>query len=261
MSLIGEERKQAILTILNAKGKVKVNELSQQLDVSTETIRRYLDELAQENKLRKVYGGAIQEKNQSVELPHYQREILHAEEKRRIGRKAAEIVEDNDILFIDEGSTTVQMIPFLTSKSNLTVMTNSFPAVSVLIELGRTGQFHGKVIFIGGEVNMTHMRVSGRISEKLMDEFYVDKAFISTEGVTKEMVTSYDTDKGYLSRKLIASARQSIVMADSSKMDHRSYCKICDLQDIDIVISDQPSPPGWQTTLDAVNIAWLVADA
>lgn len=257
MSLAGEERKKSIMAILNEKGKVSASELSLLFEVTTETIRRDLDELEKENKLKKVYGGAVKFKVE-VEPPHYEREFIHAEAKRKIGALAAELIEDNDVIVIDEGSTALQIIHCLESKSNLTILTSSIPALMLLIEHHKRGTFDGKIIFIGGEVNAKHLRVSGAIAEKIMEDFYVNKSFISVDGVSLENgITSYDYDRAVFTKKLMQCSETTIVLADSSKVIKRTVAKIADLKDVHIIVSDQSPPKEWSAALKKKNVRWI----
>ncbi|MBJ6360085.1 DeoR/GlpR family DNA-binding transcription regulator [Paenibacillus sp. GCM10012307] len=257
MSLAGEERRIGIMTLLNEKGKVIASELSQLFEVSTETIRRDLDELEKDNKLKKVYGGAVKFKVE-VEPAHYEREIIRAEAKRKIGFLAAGLIEDNDVIVIDEGSTALQIIHFLDNKHNLTILTSSIPALMLLIEHQKRGIFDGKIIFIGGEVNAKHLRVSGPIAEKIMEDFFVNKSFVSVDGISLEHgVTSYDYDRSFFTRKLINCSETSIVVADHSKIAKRTVAKITDLADIHIVVSDQAPPEEWAAGLDNLNLRWI----
>src|SRR5690554_6935201 len=134
MSLQGEERKQKILSILDNKGKIRVNDLVEELEVSYETIRRYLDEMDKEGQLKKVYGGAMKTQFDQIEAPMHKRNILQLAEKRVIGKLAAKIVKDNDVIAIDEGTTPLQLIRFLEGKKNITVVTNSLQALVQLTE-------------------------------------------------------------------------------------------------------------------------------
>ncbi|BBH22255.1 DeoR family transcriptional regulator [Paenibacillus baekrokdamisoli] len=257
MSLAGEERKRSIMTLLNEKGKVNVSELSQIFDVSTETIRRDLDELEKDNKLKKVYGGAVKFKVE-VEPPHYEREFIHAEAKRVIGALAAELIEDNDVIIIDEGSTALQIIQFLESKRNLTILTSSIPSLISLIDHQKRGLYDGKIIFIGGEVNARHLRVSGPIAEKIMEDFYVNKSFLSVDGISLENgLTSYDLDRALFTRKLIRSSETAILLADSSKIAKRTVAKIMDLPDIHMIVSEEGPPSGWIPSLKEMQIRWI----
>ena len=155
MSLVGEERKGIILEQLNSEGQVKTVDLVKRLNVSSETIRRYLEELEAESRLKRVYGGAVKINIGGEEPSYLKREVLYAEEKRNIGKAAAALVEDNDVIFIDDGTTPLQLIYFLMNKSNLTVLTMSMPALHLLMEYKNKDLFSGDIYLIGGKVNTT----------------------------------------------------------------------------------------------------------
>ncbi|WP_345243906.1 DeoR/GlpR family DNA-binding transcription regulator [Pontibacillus salipaludis] len=261
MSLVAEERKRKIVQLLNDKGKVRVNELAEMLNVSTETIRRHLDDLESEHKLKKVYGGAIRVQLET-ELPHYERTSIRTSEKQVIGRLAAEQVQDHNVIVIDEGSTPLQMIPFLTHKNNLTIMTSSVPALNLLIDYKKKQLIDARVIFIGGEVDADHLRVSGPIAEKIMNDFYVDKAFIATDGVdVRYGITSYDPNKAMFTRKLIEHADETFILADHSKIGQRTYAKMSNLEEIFAVVSDQSAPPNWLGDLEHYQTEWICPEA
>ncbi|MCM3631242.1 DeoR/GlpR family DNA-binding transcription regulator [Paenibacillus glycanilyticus] len=257
MSLAGEERRKRILEMLGIKGKVNVNELSQQFEVTTETIRRDLDDLEKSNKLKKVYGGAVKLKTE-IEPAYNEREIIHAEEKRAIGVLAAGLIEDNDVLVIDEGSTAMQIIHHLKDKHNLTILVCSIPTLTLLLDYQKNGEYDGRTIFIGGEVDPKHLRVSGPISEKMMEDFYVNKSFVSVDGVSLENgLTGYDYERALFTRKLMQCSQTTIVVADSSKIGKRTVARIADLSDVDYVVSNSEPPSGWTEKLQDRGVTWL----
>jgi DeoR family fructose operon transcriptional repressor len=259
VSLIGEERKKSIMDILDIQEKVSVGYLANQLKVTTETIRKYLEELEKENKLKKVYGGAIRLAEEYEEPSYLKREILFYEEKRRIGRKAAEFVQDNDVIAVDEGSTVLQMIGQLVHKRNITICTNSFPVVALINEYAGHNAFDGNVIFLGGTVSLKHMRVSGRLSEKMMGSFYVDKAFISLDGISlKHGLTSLDAEKGMLSVKMMEQAKESYILVDQSKFEVRGLYRMAELDKTRTIISDKDAPEDWKEEISARGIRWIV---
>jgi len=261
MSLVGEERKEYILNLLNYAGKVRTNELVDKLQVSSETIRRYLEELEYEKKLKRVYGGAVKINIDREEPSHFNREVLYAEEKKRIGRTAASLVQDNDVIVIDDGTTTQQIIGYLGNRKNLVVLTNSIPALSLLIEYQNKEHFSGDIYFIGGKVQTKHFRIAGSLAEKMMDNFNVDKAFISIDGIlANKGITSYDPDRALLAKKFIENANESIVLSDHSKIGISTFYKIADLKEVDIVVSDVAPPKDWKSELDAINTNWIIAD-
>ncbi|WP_409344052.1 DeoR/GlpR family DNA-binding transcription regulator [Paenibacillus sp. MBLB4367] len=260
MSLIGEERKAIILNLLNLEGKVKTNDLVERLQVSSETVRRYLEEMEAENKLRKVYGGAIKIKHDREEPSHFKREVMWAEEKRRIGIAAVQMVQDGDVIVIDDGTTPLQMIHFLADVKQLTIITPSVPALSMLVQLQNQGLFNGDVYFIGGKVNAKHYRVTGSIAEKMMSQFHVDKAFISIDGINHKSVTSFDADKSQLTKLFVENADETILLTDHSKIGASTFYKICDLKDIDTVICNVAAPEEWKPELEKKDINWIVAE-
>ena len=257
MSLAGEERKKRIIAMLSRQGKVNVNELAQLFEVTTETIRRDLDDLEKDNKLKKVYGGAVKFKAE-VEPAYYEREVSHAEEKEIIGSLAANLIDDDDVIVIDEGSTAMQIIHHLESKRNLTILVCSIPTLTLLIEYQKRGAFNGRIIFIGGEVNSKHLRVSGPIAEKMMEDFFVNKAFVSVDGVSLEFgMTGFDFERALFTRKLIRSSETAIIVADSSKIGKRTVAKISDLSDAAYIVSNSEPPTGWREALQELGVTWI----
>lgn len=261
LSLAGEGRKREILELLDISGKVKVRELSEMLKVSTETIRRYLEELHEDGKLKKVYGGAIKTSFYNEEPTSIEREIINAEEKNDIGLMAVNIVNDNDVIAIDDGSTPLQLAKNLRNKRNLTILTTSVTSLTVLTDLHYQNLFSGKIIILGGEINTNHHRITGPLTLQMLDNLYVDKYFISADGVSlKEGITGYDYSKGMVTKKLMQHADKSILLIDSTKINKRTHYKMADLADINMVISDKDYPAEWEETLKKNNTKWLVAD-
>ncbi|MBB6671572.1 DeoR/GlpR family DNA-binding transcription regulator [Cohnella nanjingensis] len=260
MSLMGEERKGVILDLLNLEGQVKTFDLVQKLNVSSETIRRYLEELEAENRLKRVYGGAIKINPSNEEPSYLKREVLYAAEKQRIGKLAATLVEDNDVIFLDDGTTPLPMIQYLMNKKHLTVLTISIPALHLLMEYKNKELFSGEIYLIGGKVNTTHSRVTGSIAEKMAGLFHADKAFVSIDGIVLgKGITSFDAERGQLVNRVIENAKQTIVLTDRTKIGLTQLYRTADWRDIDIVISDVEIPKGWEETLEERGVVWMAA--
>ncbi|WP_078412788.1 DeoR/GlpR family DNA-binding transcription regulator [Priestia abyssalis] len=246
MSLLAEERKKRIIELIEQQGKVRVNDLAHDFDVSTETIRRYLEELENEKKLKKVYGGAVKVEPETAEPSMFEREILRIDEKKQIALKAASFIEEGDVVFVDEGSTTLQMVPTFMDISDVTIITNSFPFAARLMAQENKQLFKGELIFLGGHVRSKHFRASGSLAEKMAKEFYTNKAFISVDGIHLESgITSYDLEKCMLSKIFIKNAEKTFVLADQSKIGVKANYKIDSLKNIDHIISDSTAPEGW----------------
>lgn len=113
---------------------------------------------------------------------------------------------------------------------------------------------------MGGRVNAKHYRVGGPFAEKMMKSFYVDKAFLSMDGVLLHKgLTCYDPERAELAKHFIENANESIVLADYSKVGISTLCKVADLKEIDMVISDAAAPEEWNEELQAKGVTWLVA--
>lgn len=259
MSLEGEERKEYILKALNSNGKIKVNLLAKELEVTAETIRRHLDELEREKLLKKVYGGAIKV-SFAHEPPYEERTVYFTEEKISIGKKAAQLVKDNEVIIIDVGTTTLQMVKYILDIKNLTIITSSIAVLETLINYRNNNVFTGRIVFIGGEINPEQLTVSGNLSESFMANFYADKAFISLGGISMDGgLTGYDMNECALTRKVIQHAKQSIALLDHSKIGIRSYYKIADMEDIDAIICDTEVPAEWKDKLSQKDVEWICA--
>ncbi|MFM9280984.1 DeoR/GlpR family DNA-binding transcription regulator [Paenibacillus jiagnxiensis] len=261
MSLIGEERKKIILDILNLEGKVRSADLAKKLKVSNEMIRRYLEDLESEKKLRRIYGGAVKIELEREEQTYLKREVVQVEEKKRIGRAAAELLEDNDVIFIDDGSTTMQIIHYLQNKQNITIIVFSFDILNLLMNYQKEGLFTGQIYLLGGKVTSKYSRVSGGLAESMAENFRVDKAFISVDGfIVDGGITGFDIERGYLIRKIVSLAQLTVIMTDHTKFGGIHPYKVIGLEDIDIIISDVETPSQWAPALSRSNVIWIHAN-
>lgn len=261
MSIEAEKRKREILQMINSKGQVKTAELAAQMGVSTETIRRYFKQLEQDNNLKMVYGGAVKLSFDKKEPDHLKREVLHQQEKNVIARQASNLIEDDDVIAVDEGTTTFQLINYMMYKDNLTVISSSLPLVSELINYKNEELFSGDIILIGGKIDSKHKRSSGSIAVKMMDYFHIDKAFISTSGILNNHgLTAFEIEKGMLSQKYIEQAAESIVMADYSKVGKKKHFKFSSLKAIDKIICEKIYPADWEQSLKRENVEWITAE-
>ncbi|MEB3102185.1 DeoR/GlpR family DNA-binding transcription regulator [Ferviditalea candida] len=258
--MLSEERKRMILDLLQRDGKVSVIPLSRELSVSAETIRRDLDVLEKEGKLHRVYGGATNVRIQGDEPPYIQRQSQFAQEKAQIGRKAAGLIEDGDHVVIDVGTTTLEMARAIQGKKRLTVLTNSFPVASYLMESLKQERFTGRVILLGGELNPQQLSISGELCQQMMKQFRVDKAFISVGGVSlEEGITDYDVHEALMSRMFADAAREAIVLADHSKIGVNTFIRIFPLEAVGTIISDAACPKEWTRHLKKNGVVWIKA--
>jgi len=260
MSLSALERKEYIVNKIHLEGKIRSDELVDTLQVSFETVRRTLEELEKENKLKRVYGGAVKLTLGRMEPGVSQREHLFAPEKDKIGRTCAGLVQDYDVIFIDDGTTTLQMIHYLTNVKQLKVITNSLPALRLLQQYKNRGMLDAEILLLGGVVNTEQDRVTGVLAERMLDLFQADKAFISIDGIQlKKGITGYDAERGSLMRKFIERSEQTIIVTDHSKIGEVKMYKIADMREVDMIICDIEIPEAWAKTLEAYDTSWIHA--
>ncbi|WP_203362596.1 DeoR/GlpR family DNA-binding transcription regulator [Bacillus sp. REN10] len=259
MSVVSEERKRMILEKLEVKGKVRVADLANEFAVSTETIRRYLEDLAKSQKLKKVYGGAVKTSHSPlIEPSMIERKILNIEQKQRIAYKAATFIDDGDVILIDEGSTTLQLVPYLLHIKDLTIITNSFAFANQLISATNKRLFDGEIVFIGGTISSQHFRTAGPMSQEILNHLSFDKAFISVDAVLPSFgISSYDVEKARLSEMMIKQAKETYVLADHSKIGEKGTYKITGLSKIDYILSNQYSPEDWKEYLINHHVKWI----
>lgn len=258
MSLNGEDRKRYILDQVDKKGNVKVKQLADELDVSTESIRQYLIQMEKENKLKRVYGGAVKASYNQVEPSFFSRENINYQAKGKIGKAACELINKHDVVIIDEGSTTLQMVKHLIEIEDITIITNSVAVLSLLIDYDIKSMFQGEIIFLGGKVDSENYRTTGMITERIASHFYADHAFLATEGISMQHgLTSYSAERALLSRKFIECAKQTTVLVDHTKFNKRMYYKISDMKSIDNIVVDKTPPADWN--INEQNLNWIVA--
>ncbi|WP_199616436.1 DeoR/GlpR family DNA-binding transcription regulator [Paenibacillus alkalitolerans] len=260
MSLLSEERKRHILELLDTIGKVHVIPLAERFGVSNETIRRDLDLLENEGKLRRVYGGAVKVQYDNGEPPYQQRQILNFEAKQAIGRRAADLVDDGNTIYMDTGTTIHELARSLKGKKRITVITNSLTAANVLRDSLSQGLFHGKVVILGGEISPDQQSVNGHLCQEMLKNFYVDKAFVSIGGITVSGISDYDMNDSVISRMAISNAKEVIVLADHSKIGIQAFCHIAPLEAVDVIVCDLDHPRAWSQELELKGIVWITAD-
>ncbi|HEY2421531.1 MAG TPA: DeoR/GlpR family DNA-binding transcription regulator [Neobacillus sp.] len=259
MSILLEERHQYILGQLDKEKKVLVASLAQELGVAPETIRRDLDTLESDKKLRRVHGGAVKY-HQTNNEPHFVKKMnLHSEEKAAIGKKAAAFIQDGDTIMIDVGTTTIHLARAISGVKGITVVTHSLAVAEELNFRLENQEFDGKIIVLGGMTNPTQKSIVGAMTCKMLDSFRFDKCFLSCGGVTTEHVSDYDFEECMVSAKMIERSNQVFLLADSSKIDNESFYKMCPLSTVDYIIADEEIPSTWiQKQLDTM-LQWISA--
>ncbi|AKL94834.1 transcriptional regulator, DeoR family [Clostridium aceticum] len=232
--MFAEERKTRILEIVNENDRIEVSDLTQQLQVSESTIRRDLQDLEQAGLLKRTHGGAVKLENTSFEPTMDEKELVNIEEKMEIGKRAAAFILDNDTVILDAGTTTLQIAKNIEAK-NVTVLTNS-----ILIALALSKNKDIKVVVTGGYIRGEILSIVGPITDKIIQSFRVDKAFVGTNGITiEDGCTTPNIDEAHTKNMMIQSAKEAYIVADHSKFGKISFARIADIDEIHGIITDK----------------------
>lgn len=228
------ERHQYILTRLKNEGKVNVLELCDQLNVSSVTIRKDLKHLEDKNLLFRTHGGGTLTNPYTADRHVNEKEKIRSAEKMDIGAYASSLVEQNDCIIIASGTTVLSLARNLKPKGNLTVIT---AALNVAAELNHHQEI--EVLMLGGILRKSSSSTTGVYAEKILDDFSCSKLFLGVDGIDPEFgFTTTNVMEAQLNRKMISVAQKTIVLADSSKFGKRGFGRICGLDEVDQVITD-----------------------
>ncbi|WP_100402840.1 DeoR/GlpR family DNA-binding transcription regulator [Bacillus sp. FJAT-42315] len=259
MSTLQKERYVYILKEIESVGKIMVAEMAHQLQVTPETIRKDLDILEKEKKLKRVHGGAVKY-GQTQKEAHFNKKMNDQYyQKREIGKKAAEIIEDNDTIMIDVGTTTVHIPEHIVGVQRLTVVTNSLAAADLLNKQIENRFFDGKVIVLGGVANPEQKSVAGTLTCHMLEHFQFDKAFISCGGITPQDISDFDLEESIVSAQMIKQTNEVVLLADCSKLGNKSFYKICPTKEVHSIICDQAMPAEWKQHKNLQHIKWIEA--
>lgn len=228
------EREVLILKRLKEHGYVTVTDLSDWLNVSEVTIRKDLQKLESRNLLHRTYGGANLRNPYVRDRPLNEKATHYAEEKRRIGKAAADLVSDHDSIILASGTTMTQVARYLEGTPELTVITS---AMNVALEVAHLRDVD--VLMLGGMVRPTSKSVVGPYAQEMIKEYACDKLFLGVDGFDLEYgLTTANAPEARLNQYMIDAAQYVIIVTDSSKFGCRSLRRICGLDSIHRVITD-----------------------
>ncbi len=210
------ERRQEILKLVDQNSRVAVTDLAARFAVSESSIRRDLNALHRLGLVQRTYGGAIGQNHLSSEAPFSERVVTQSEEKDRIGRAAARLVQPGDTIFVDGGTTTERMLGYLPLDLAVTVVTYGLNIVQRLVEREQI-----TVVLIGGILHAPTLTFGGVFAADSFEAYSIrfDKAFLAATGVSADAgITNAGFDEIPIKRRALRSARETILLADSSKV-------------------------------------------
>ncbi|MCX6034862.1 MAG: DeoR/GlpR family DNA-binding transcription regulator [Chloroflexi bacterium] len=253
--LIPAQRRERIQEYLVTHKIVRMDDLYTLLDTSEATVRRDLEWLEREGIVERTNGGAILSQRLTLEPEYLQRAKKHPEEQRLIGEKAALLIEDNDVVFINSGTTTTQVIRHIRGDAGITVFSNN---VYAALEVGEAGFKHH---LIGGELQPHSNSVSGRFAIDNLRQVYADKAILGVDGVSlKHGCTVPSNAEAEVIKQMIERTQGKVfIVADSSKWGVVSNFQIAAIDEIDKFVTDESIDSSAKGSLTAHSVESLIA--
>jgi DeoR family transcriptional regulator, fructose operon transcriptional repressor len=257
--MLPTQRRQAILAQVRQHNAVSADDLAREFGVSVETIRRDLRRLGDKGLLDRVYGGATRPAGRSSEGSFAARSARRMDAKRAIAALAASLVEPGETVVIDVGTTALEVARALPASFEGRVLTNSVP---VAMEL--SGRREIEILLSGGQVRHGDGACSGAHAETFFAEFYADRAFLGSGGVHAEAgLTDYYPAEVVVRRTIIAHTAACYVLADSSKLGVIAVHRVCPLDRITAVLTDDQADdegePGAHDALASAGVTVLRA--
>jgi DeoR family transcriptional regulator of aga operon len=244
------ERHQFILNKLQKEGYAQVVDLCDDLEVSSVTIRKDLKLLEDKNLLFRTHGGASLKNPYTVDKPVNEKAKLQSSEKMSIGAAAAKTIEANDSIIIASGTTVLALAKNIKPISGLTVLTS---ALNVALEL--LHQENVEIIQLGGIIRHTSSSITGTYAENMLDDFFCSKLFLGVDGIDIEYgLTTTSAVEAHLNRKMINSSQKLIVLSDSTKFGKRGFGRICGIEEVNQIITDDGIPDHYVNHLEGMGI-------
>lgn len=231
-----KKRREYILHELDVKGSVKVKELSEALGCSEVTIRSDIQKMEDDGLLRRTHGGAERLRENLVLQVSAGNVHVMGEEKRRIARKAYELIRDRETIILDDSSVNFYLAEYIRQDSSkrVVVITNSMVVGVILCELE-----HVVLYLVGGQVNGKMCSAVGEITEESIRKFHADRAFVSAHGINfRAGMTSIGSPQMQVKKAMLSVADEVDVLVDSTKFNGGYIMVVCPLDRIDRIITD-----------------------
>ena len=236
MSMYAEERQQAMAELVAERGRLSVNLLAEEYDVTTETVRRDLSALERMGLVRRVHGGAVPASSLTViESGLVERDSANTAEKERIARAALELLPPaGSTVLIDAGSTTQRLASLLPRDHRLVVVTHAVPIAARLV-----GHPQIELHLLPGRVRTTTQAAVGADTVAALTGLRADAVFLGTNGVSVgHGLSTPDHDEAATKRAMVASSRQVVVLADASKIGAETPVRFAELAEVDVLVTD-----------------------
>jgi DeoR/GlpR family transcriptional regulator of sugar metabolism len=253
--LLAEERRRHLLQRVREEGVVATSALATDYDVSEMTIRNDLSRLASQGHLERIHGGAVARRWLSREPSYIEKAHLQPEAKEAIGREAARMIDEGMVVFIGNGTTTMEIIRNLPSDRHVHVFTNSLNHAT---ELANRANIELSVI--GGHVRAVSLAMIGPLVHRALEGIYFDLAFFGANGVSIDYGVSIPSlEEAEVAAEIIKRSKRTVVTADHTKLEVITHGKIADLSAIGTLITDKIPDPTMPKRLKRLSVDVVLA--
>jgi len=250
VGLKAQDRREYILEQVRTKGRIRVREIAEQFGITDVTVRRDLDWLAANGLLTKTYGGAVLSELPDAMMSVRFRQTRNVAAKQVIGRLAAGLIADGDVIYLEAGSTCYEIIPYLADKRDLTIIVNSLALMVRLHE-----QIHHKVILTGGLYRPERMDMIGPAAEATIGHLGGFKAFTGADDISiVGGISGADVATVTFARLVLRQAAEVIFVGDHTKFDKPALYKIADIDQLDVIVTDVRPSGEWEAAAERYGI-------
>lgn len=250
------ERHKFILDKLNEEGFVGVAELSKEMDVTMVTVRKDLKLLEDKGLLYRSHGSATPLSPYVNDRPVHEKKLVQVDEKEKIAALAVQLIQEDEAIIIGSGTTVMALAKAIPRNMKLTVLTG---AMNVTMAL--TDNQNIEVVQLGGVVRKSSSSVVGHFAEDMLVNFACSKLFLGVDGISPEFgLTTSNMMEAHLNSRMIKAVQKTIILADSSKFRRKGFGKICEIDDIDTIITDAGIPESYKAELEERGIEVLIAN-
>lgn len=251
------QRRLQISELVRRNGSVQVAALAEHFGVSMQTVRKDLRYLSERGVMARAYGGAIDSKVVGTPLaePHYEaKRTANLEQKRRIGQRAAALIQPGSTIALDSGTTAIQLAEALPN-IEVTVVTNDFGVLAALAPKNNI-----RIVMLGGELRRKNMAFYGGLTVEAIDALHVDVLFLGVDGLDLERgITTHYEPEAMLNRKIVEAARQVVAITDSAKFGRICLHRIIPVSGLDMLITDTDAPEDIRKAAEQLGFELLLA--
>ena len=244
---MSKERDKAILELLLKQGEVSVKQLASHLFISEPSVRRDLARLEKQNLIKRIHGGAKIDRSalSKNKIPFTLRELEQNSAKQIIAKKAIELVQDNDVIFLDASTSAFNLIQYLSSKKNITVVTNGVKALEKLAE------YDINTISTGGNLIARCKALVGDDAYRTIESINANIAFFSCRGLSDDgFLTDIAPAENHVRKRMIKNSKCAYLLCTSDKFGKQYFHNLCHKDEIDGIITDLQTESEFVTKID-----------